>query len=211
MPGRSRGAGPGAVGVAGWVRRHGTAGSVRTTRAHHVSRLERAEFRTVFEEERDPLYRFLYRLTRNASDAEDLLQETFLAVWRKRDQFEGRGSLGGYLRRTAWHLYLNSRERSERRKGLAPVVHEVEVAAPADASTERSESLGFLVARVQEALASQPESARECFVLFRYEGMTCPQIADLTGTPLKTVESRVARATHALSEKLRPYRQHLPI
>lgn len=176
-----------------------------------VSRLETAEFRTVFEEERDPLYRFLYRLTRNASDAEDLLQETFLAVWRKRHQYEGRGSIGGYLRRTAWHLYLNARERSERRKGLAPQVHEVEVAAPADASTERSEAMGFLIARVQEALGSLPENARECFVLFRYEGMTCPQIADLTGTPLKTVESRVARATHALSEKLRPYRQHLPI
>jgi RNA polymerase sigma-70 factor (ECF subfamily) len=177
-----------------------------------VSRLERAEFRTVFEAERDPLYRFLYRLTRNASDAEDLLQETFLAVWRKRDQFEGRGSLGGYLRRTAWHLYLNSRERSERRKGLAPVrSQEVELATPSDATAERNEAMGFLVARVQEALASLPDNARECFVLFRYEGLTCPQIADLTGTPLKTVESRVARATHALSEKLRPYRQHLPI
>lgn len=164
----------------------------------------------MFEDQREPLYRFLYRLTRNASDAEDLLQETFLAVWRKRDQFEGRGSAAGYLRRTGWHLYLNARERNERRKGLAPEVRQEEIAEAADASVEEKETVRFLVDRVREALGALPDNAREAFVLFRYEGMTCPQIADLTGTPVKTIESRVARATRQLSEKLRPYRHHMP-
>ena len=49
-----------------------------------MNTLDRAEIRTLFEDQREPLYRFLYRLTRNASDAEDLLQETFLQIHRSR-------------------------------------------------------------------------------------------------------------------------------
>ena len=81
-----------------------------------------SELQSLFEEERDPLFRFLFRLTRHASDAEDLLQETFLTVWRKREQFEGRGSPQAYLRRTAYRLFLNARERRLRRTALAPTI-----------------------------------------------------------------------------------------
>jgi RNA polymerase sigma-70 factor (ECF subfamily) len=176
-----------------------------------VSNLDRAEFRTVFEAERQPLFRFLFRLTHNASDAEDLLQETFLAVWRKRDQFEGRGSVGGYLRSTAWRLYLNARERDERRAALAPkAAPQTEMPDESDPVLETSESAGFLLQRVRDELGRLPDGAREAFVLFRYEGLSCAEIAALTGAPLKTVESRVARATRQLAERLRPYRHLMP-
>ena len=177
----------------------------------HVSTLDRAEFRTVFEAERQPLFRFLYRLTRNASDAEDLLQETFLAVWRKREQFEGRGSMSGYLKSTAWRLYLNAREREDRRRALAPrAAADGEPQATYEPELETSESAGFLLERVRAEVTELPDGAREAFVLFRYEGLTCAQIAALTGEPLKTVESRVARATRQLAERLRPYRHLMP-
>ena len=59
--------------------------------------LTQADFRALFESERDRTFRFLMRLTRNRADAEDLLQESFLTVWRKRDVYEARGSAGGFL------------------------------------------------------------------------------------------------------------------
>lgn len=169
----------------------------------------------MFEEHREPLYRFLYRLTRNACDAEDLLQETFLVVWQKREQFEGRGSLAGYLRRTAYRRFLNVRERDQRRAALAPTVvggEGAEAAPRPDAENgeaERNEVVGFLVARVQEALEGLPAAAREAFVLFRYEGLTCAEIADAVDAPVKTIETRLARATHLLAQRLRPYRHHM--
>lgn len=163
----------------------------------------------MFEEHRDALFRFLYRLTRNAPDAEDLLQETFLTCWRKREQFEGRGSAVGYLRQTGYRLYLNSRERRLRRDGLAPMVGEIDVAHEPDRDRDRKEVIGFLGERVREALDGLPDAAREAFVLFRYEGLSCAEIAEAVGAPVKTIETRLGRATRLLSQKLRPYRHHM--
>lgn len=170
--------------------------------------LERPEFRALFLEQRDSLFRFLMRLTRNASDAEDLLQETFLTVWRKRELFEGRGSAAGFLRRTAYRLFLNHSELVTRRAGLAPPERGELDADAAHPDSERAETIGFLVQRVRTALDELPEPTRTAFVLFRYEGLTCAEVAETQGAPLKTVETRIARATQLLAEKLRPYRHH---
>lgn len=167
------------------------------------------QFRRLFECERDSVFRFLYRLTRNASDADDLLQETFLQVWRKRDQFDGRGSAEGWVKRTAFRTYLNQRTRLDRRSALAPQWSHDD-ATPADDTLERRDSVEFLVAKLREAVDQLPDGSREAFLLFRYEGMTCAQIADVTQAPVKTVETRVLRATKLLSEKLRAYRGSVP-
>ena len=166
----------------------------------------------MFDDERDSLFRFLYRLTRNAPDAEDLLQETFLVVWRKRAQYEGRGSTGAYLRRTGYRLFLNARERSLRRDDLAPTTTSSEACdvarEPCDDS-ERREVIGFLAGRVREALKGLPDVVREAFVMFRFEGLTCAEIAAVTGAPVKTIETRVGRATQLLAQKLRPLEHHM--
>jgi RNA polymerase sigma-70 factor (ECF subfamily) len=171
-----------------------------------VTHLGIPEFRALFETERDRLMRFLHHLTGNASDAEDLVQETFIAVWRKRDQFEGRGSAAGYLRRTAFHLFLNARQKQDRREALAPTSHEEPACTPISDMDER-EAREVLVARVRSAVDDLPAGIREAFILFRFEGHSCAEIAEITGTPKKTVESRLARAVHILSERLK---RHAP-
>jgi len=167
-----------------------------------------SEFRELFEGERERLHRFLCHLTGNRADAEDLVQETFLTVWRKRDQFEGRGSAAGYLRSTAFHLYLNARELKLRRASLAP--EPVETFAPAaEQELEHEDAVAFLIARVRAALAALSDESRDAFVLFRFEGLSCAEISALSGAPVKTVETRVRRATIELAERLKPYRDEL--
>ena len=177
-----------------------------------MTKLTRRTLRALFLDQRDRLFRYLYRLTGDAGEAEDLLQDTFLTVWRKRDQFEGRGSPEGYLRKTAYRLFLNRRQVRARRPGSeAMEVDELVPEGPLEtAELERREALEFLTARVREALETLPDGAREAFLLFRYEGFTCREIAEATGVNLKTVETRVRRATELLAERLRPYRDHLP-
>jgi RNA polymerase sigma-70 factor (ECF subfamily) len=173
-----------------------------------VKAFERPEFRDLFREQRDPLFRFLYRLTHNASDAEDLLQETFLTAWRKRDRYRGEGSPAGFLRRTAYRLFLNASQLERRRRDLAPRAGDAEPPADAGEASERGETLRFLSQRIEEALRELPEPSRTAFVLFRHEGLTCAQVAEAMDAPLKTTETRLARATRLLAQRLRPYRHH---
>lgn len=170
------------------------------------------DFATFFHAHRDVIHRFLWRLTRNSADADDLLQETFLAVWRKRGQFAGRGSAEGWLRKTAFRLYLNQRTKSRRRAALddahgAPTTGFV---AAADGAVDDREAAAFLLRRIHEALDELPDEPREAFVLFRFEGLTCAQIAETTDAPVKTVETRLRRATELLTAKVRRYRENLP-
>jgi len=181
-----------------------------------VTALERPQFRALFLEQRDPLFRFLLRLTRDPSDAEDLLQETFLTVWRKRGLFQGYGSAAGFLRRTAYRLFLNQAQRRTRRADIAPVAEATRAAGGRERGDDadpvsihdRDEAIGFLVQRVRSALDELPEPTRTAFVLFRYEGLTCAEVAEAQDSPLKTVETRIARATELLAQKLRAYRDH---
>lgn len=149
--------------------------------------------------------RFLCHLTGNASDAEDLLQETFLAVWRKRDQFEGRGSAAGYLRRTAFHLFLNARTKQVRRDAIVKRTDVDPALTPVEDVNEPAvlEARQVLVERVRAAVDELPEGPREAFILFRFEGHSCAEIAEITGSPLKTIESRLARAVGILGIRLK--------
>lgn len=169
--------------------------------------LSRAEFRALFDEHRDPVYRFLWRLTRDPHQAEDLTQETFVTFWRKQEQFRDEGSLQGYLRRIGYRLYLNSRSRLSAARPPLSLSQAPEALSPGEEEeVDRKESREFLVSRVRAALDDLPERAREAFLLFRFEGLTVAEVANATSAPVKTVESRLKRAHEVLAGRLRQYR-----
>lgn len=168
----------------------------------------RRDVRTLFEAERTGLFRFLWRLAGNTSDAEDLLQETFLTAWKKKDKFEGRDSASAYLRRTAFHLFLNSRRRDRRRVG-APR-EEDRILECVSETVAEDEARANLRARVRAAVDALPDGTREVFVLFRFDGLSCAQIAELCNLSLSAVEGRIERATKLVATRLRPHREDLP-
>jgi RNA polymerase sigma-70 factor (ECF subfamily) len=172
--------------------------------------LTHAQFRDLFQSEHARLHRFLHRLAGNAADADDLLQETFLSAWRKRDQYAGRGSAAGWVRRIAYHLYLNARTKRVRRDDLAPPAPSVPPARDVLDGVADRETLRVVVARVQDVVATLPDGPREAFVMFRFEGLSVGEIAEMTGAPPKTVETRIRRAAHLLHEALHPWKEQLP-
>lgn len=182
---------------------------------HTMASISRPQFRALFLAQRDRLFRMLLRLAGNAHDAEDLLQETFLVVWRKRGDFEGRGAPEGYLRTTAVRLFLNRKQAQAARPRTSAELHLAEGAGDPDQPCPSKdlasrEAMRFLVDRVELALNHLSPEQRHAFVLFRYEGMKVKEIAELTETLPKTVETRIRRATIALAAELRPFRHLLP-
>lgn len=138
------------------------------------------------------------------------MQEALLTAWTKRDQYEGRGSYIGYLRQTAFRLFLNQVVRQRRRKRLAEEHGPVDVSAtvPQEAIDEE-DARDRLVALVRESVESLPEEQREAFLLFRFQGLSTAEVAAAASVPLKTAETRIRRATLRVAELLAPHRHLL--
>lgn len=146
------------------------------------------------------IYNFAYRLTGNAHDAHDLVQEVLLRVHRGLGTFSP-GSFNGWLWRITRNAFLDELRRRRRRPtvplgepdlgegGVAPEPHEVLAAVRVGED-------------VQAALLQLPYPFREAVVLCDVVGLAYDEIAEAVGVPVGTVRSRIHRGRAMLKELL---------
>ncbi|MDQ6938295.1 MAG: sigma-70 family RNA polymerase sigma factor [Actinomycetota bacterium] len=152
-----------------------------------------------------------FRVTTDRTHAEDVVQEVFVALWRKPEAYNPqRASLGTWLMATAHHraVDLVRREESLRRRRDAVAV-EVEqefrleqISEPVDDQAGER----WQAERVRRALAELPESQRQAMVLAYFGGYTQREVAAVTGVPLGTVKTRMLAAMRKLKDVLAPLR-----
>jgi RNA polymerase sigma-70 factor (ECF subfamily) len=173
----------------------------------------RSDLESRFEAEALPLlpgmYSTAFRLTRNASDAEDLIQETFLRAFRGFHQFQEGTNLKAWLYRIMMNTFINSYRKRQREP---QTVSDEDIAdwylyskmaesgLEPSAETEVIESIPD--EDVQEALSSLPEQFRVAVLLADVEGFSYKEIAEITGVPIGTVMSRLHRGRKALEKRL---------
>jgi RNA polymerase sigma-70 factor, ECF subfamily len=168
--------------------------------------------RARFEDEAIPYMRRLYptalRLTRNHCDAEDLLQETFAKAYLAFHQFTQGTNLKAWLHRilvTTFYSSCRKREREPNHVWAADVrdsadCHDRLAQASRSAEIEALENLGD--SGVMRALGDLPETFKAAVYLADIQGYHYAEIADIMGTPLGTVMSRIHRGRHMLRTKL---------
>jgi RNA polymerase sigma-70 factor (ECF subfamily) len=158
----------------------------------------------------DSLYRTALRLSRDRSDAEDLVQETYLKAFRAADRFEPGTNLRAWLF-TILHNTARNRFRDRARDTVSvdsPAVEQAaDVAAPGSSGeTDTPETLllrATLAPDLQAAIDALPNQFREAVWLRDVEEFTYAEIAGMVGVPLGTVMSRISRGRHLLFERLR--------
>jgi RNA polymerase sigma-70 factor (ECF subfamily) len=158
----------------------------------------RAAFETLFERYREPIWRFFRRRTPDAARAEELAQDTFVAVLQGAARYEGRGSVRSYLFGTAYNVLLADRRKATLR-AIAPL--DAEPADPAGVDPDPG-------IWVREALAAIDDDDRELLMLREYEQLSYQEIADLRHTPINTVRSQLFRARAALKAALEAHAPH---
>jgi RNA polymerase sigma-70 factor, ECF subfamily len=171
------------------------------------------DLRRRFEAEALPMlsgmYSAAYRLTRNAADAEDLVQETFLRAYRAFQQFTEGTNLKAWLYRILMNTFINS-YRKKQREPQTISDEEIEdwylysrmAADGSEPSAETSVIESLPDEDVQEALSSLPEQFRISVLLADVEGFSYKEIAEITGVPIGTVMSRLHRGRKALEKRL---------
>jgi len=158
------------------------------------------------------LYTAALRMTRNPSDAEDLVQETYLKAYRGFAGFQEGTNLKAWLYRILTNTFINS-YRAKKRRPDESDIEDVEdlylyhrlgglEAAAAGRSAEDQVLEHVTDSEVKEALESLPEQFRIAVLLGDVEGFSYKEIAEILDIPIGTVMSRLHRGRKALQKRL---------
>ena len=150
------------------------------------------------EQHYQPLYRYAYRLSGSASDAEDLTQDAFCQAQLKLNQLRDPGRAKAWLFSILRNAYLH-RVRDARRQQVLPLEYVGDVADRLPEPLPEVDSQ-----RLQEVLSELPEDFRTPVILFYFEEFSYREIAEQMELPLGTVMSRLARAKAHLRARLLP-------
>jgi RNA polymerase sigma-70 factor, ECF subfamily len=147
-------------------------------------------------------YSIAYRITNDATLAEDVVQDAFLGVWRNAARYvEGRGSVKTWLLSIVHHRAIDA----IRRRRPTSELPDVELPPPAGLMAPdvwAEVSAGLDAETVQSALAGLSSVQREAIELAYFGGLTQQEIADRTATPLGTVKSRMRLGLLAMRRSL---------
>jgi RNA polymerase sigma-70 factor (ECF subfamily) len=141
------------------------------------------------------LYRTAYRMTRNAADAEDLVQETFLRAYRAFDSYTAGTNIRAWLYTILYRVRTDAFRKAGRSPQTVELVDEPPVAAPQEALAGGQEDL-------ERALAALPEPFQTAVVLRDLEELSYDEIAQVLRVPIGTVMSRIHRGRAQLRAAL---------
>ena len=179
-----------------------------------ATREKRAEFERQALVHTDALFGAAYRLTRNARDAEDLVQDSLLRAYRFWDSFEQDSNCKAWLLRIVTNTFINEYQRKKRSREVLDAASAEQDATDgvlmhAEASDRRSPERALLERSVsddvQRALEGLPDDFRTAVVLCDVQGLSYKEIADIMGTPVGTVMSRLFRGRKLLAAALREF------
>lgn len=153
---------------------------------------DRTAFDDLFDRYRDPIWRFFRRRVADVSRAEELAQETFLAVIQGARRYEPRAPFRSYLFGIAFNVLLAARRKAAR--GREDVLEHFD--PPAAGSDPAA------VLWVRQALAALDPAERDVLMMREYDVLSYDEIAAALGVPVGTVRSRLFRAREALRQQL---------
>ena len=145
-----------------------------------------------------PLFSLCLKYSKNYAEAQDNLQDSFVTIFKKIDQFSNKGSLEGWMKR----ITINTALQRYRSVGVFDIVNEDQIEDVAVDIYEENISLDFLLSIIQEL----PDRYRLVFNLYVLDDYSHQEIADMMSISTGTSKSNLARARMILKDKIEHYK-----
>src|ERR1700761_8162234 len=148
------------------------------------------------------LYRVAYSVTRNAAEAEDIVQETFLRVLKHQNKLGEIRDARVWLVRIAWNLALDRKRRSKARPETEDIADLVRTLPSNERRADDEVISSQEHARVLALIDRLPAKERQALVLSALEELSTPEIASICATTESSIRSRIFRARRELAALL---------
>lgn len=160
---------------------------------------DHAAFDEIFRQWYEPAVRVATRVLRDQGVAEEITQDVFLELWRRREAFPPDSTVGAYVLQSVRNRSLNHlRHLQVQQRSVVQVEAMTEPAEQADVATGVNE----LEAAIRVAVDALPPRTREVFLMSRERGLRYNEIAETLGVTVKAVEANMSRALRLLRESL---------
>ncbi len=159
---------------------------------------DREAFDAIMRVHEDRVFSVCLRILGDRERALDATQDTFLTVFRKAGQFQGRSAVGTWIYRIAVNTCYDQLRRARRRPADSLPEH----IDPSDPSAEDAIESAAMRPDIEIALARLPEDFRTAVILSDLEGLSLPEVAEVLAVPVGTVKSRVFRGRRLLAQYL---------
>jgi RNA polymerase sigma-70 factor (ECF subfamily) len=176
-----------------------------------VAEGDHAAFRHLVERHQNAVIGTVAKMLGNAAESEDIAQQVFLRIWRNAKRYRPDAKFTTYLFTITRNLVYNETRRRSRKKEVSSDEREENSNLTVEASPDRQPDAQLLQAELQrkvdEAIASLPETQRMAVVLRRYEQLSYEEIAVVLKLSVSAVKSLLFRARTSLREALSEYLQ----
>lgn len=160
-------------------------------------------FEKLFEQYHKKLYAFLFRLLNSKEDAEEIVQETFIKIWEKREDFIEGYPFQSFLFKIAKNAFLNLNRKKVNRKVFEDHLHFLNEIS--SGNTDDYIIFKETTEIINTVIGGLPPRRKEIFLLRRIEGLSRQEIANKLGISVITVDSQLLKANKYLKEELKKY------
>lgn len=155
---------------------------------------------------KDVLYRLALRITLNHEEAEDVVQETLIKIWKKREHWQNIESIEAFSLTVCRNLAL---DMNKRKGNNHESLDEETNHAPATSSTPYEQTIrNNSMELVKQLVDSLPEKQRSCMQLRDFEGKPYKEIAGILGISEEQVKINIFRARQAIKQKYKKIEQY---
>ena len=160
-------------------------------------------FRKLFDKYHKKLYAYLFRMLNSKEDAEEIVQETFIKIWEKREEFIEGYSFDGFLFKIAKNSFISLTRKKVNREVFD---RHYDIVSEIDQNNYENYIIFNETKEIINSIVnSLPEKRKEIFRLRREENLSRQEIADKLGISIATVDGQLMKANNYLKTELKKY------